>query len=116
MWGEKLRFCYQLFILSLFVVTTGSAQEDLVQNEEPGWKSIQIPFDYKNIQVPSALWDSIKTVLRKDGVKESLIETFSVAPISLQVEIQSQEKLVLRDSMNFRILYIEGGGKLDLFD
>lgn len=86
------------------------------QINQEGWQYISMPFNYQNLQVPSDLWDTIKNRLRKDGAKESQIETFSVAPISIQVEIQSEDPLVMRNGINYRLLFIEGGGEIDLFN
>ena len=83
---------------------------------EAGWKYEQMPFSYQNVQVPRAVWETIKSVLRDDGVKEALIESFSILPISITMELTATEMGVLRNSFNYRLLYIEGGGELDLFN
>ncbi len=88
------------------------------ESESPmvGWKQIQVPFTYQNIQVPRELWQTIKGVLRKDGAKEELLDTFVVLPVAISVDLMSENKVALKNGLNYRVSYVEGGGELDLFD
>ncbi len=98
-----------------------SDQEASSEGSEPaeaekGWNKVVMPFSYQNIQVPRALWEHLRNSLLKEGVKEKALEDYAIVPISLKVEVFSEDKTVLKDGLNQRIIYQEGGGALDLFE
>ncbi len=115
-WGRAVFLLCLGVGFSLFIVPAQSQEDESAESIDPGWKSVQMPFNYQNIQVPRELWQSIKEILRKDGVKESVLEDFAVLPVAAQVELMDPNHSVLKDSLNHRLLFIEGGGTLDLFD
>lgn len=109
------------FILGLLLSLPFSLAQDEggeleAEAEDLQWNYTQMPFTYQNIQVPREFWDALKSVLRKEKVKESIIEDVSVLPISVQFELSSDDKLVLKNRINHRLMFVEGGGEVDLFD
>ena len=116
-----LRYIFIFFasLLVSFVLLPAQSQDkdkNVAPESDPDWTFTQMPHNYQNIQVPRELWQFIKEVLRQDGVKQSLLDSFTVQPISVQVELSAEDKVVLRGGKNHRILFIEGGGELDMFD
>lgn len=113
-------------VLVLSILPAISQDEDAIESSEglevsensesSSWKQVQMPFTYQNVQVPRELWQTIKDVLKQDGVKQKIIDDFVVLPVGVGVELFSEDHRVLKDSLNYQIRYIEGGGKLDLFD
>ncbi len=103
-------------------MSTGVSQDETesvdeaIQAGTPGWNEVQMPFTYQNIQVPRELWQTVKDVLRADGVKQSVLENFAVLPVSIKADLMAENSIVLRGGLNHRISFIEGGGDLDLFN
>ncbi len=114
----KTKAVFVLLIVMLFQspVLAQEMESEEEAAEESRWVFQQMPFNYQNIQVPRKLWEVVKDVLRKDGVKETIIEDFSLLPIAIQYELFSEDHLVLKDRKNHRLLFVEGGGAVDLFD
>lgn len=86
------------------------------QMEAASWKFTKVPYTYQNVMVPREFWTVANDILKSEGVSKEDLEEFAILPISMQVELYSQEKFVLKDELNHRILFTEGGGTLDLFD
>ena len=105
-----------LFFIGITLSLATFSQDENGEGEQKGWREIQVPFTYQNIQVPREFWDFVKQTLRDDGVDEKTLEQFAVLPVNVGVEIFSEDPLVLRDTVNYRMLYTEGGGTLDLFN
>jgi len=104
-------------LLLIIVFLAGACADEVnVVGKESRWKSVQIPFTYQNVQVPKALLDLIKKKMAAGGATKKTMENFSITPISLQVELSSQETFVLKEAYNYRLFYVEGGGVLDLFE
>jgi hypothetical protein len=95
-----------------------STDENTVEKskEDKSWKFKQMPFSDKNKQVPREFWDTVKNILIEDGAKAGVVDNFAILPISVQVELFSEDSYVLKDKMNHRLLFVEGGGDLDLFE
>lgn len=118
----RMRYLICLFLFLQYPLFS-IADEELAAAEstgepekEEGWVTEQMRVTYHNIQVPRAMWDNIKEILKKDKVDEKTIEEFSVQPISVNVELASDDEFVLKDRLNYRLQYSEGGGDLDLFN
>lgn len=111
-----------IFILSVLLVLIfqpATSQDELLDPQEKenlGWNIQQMPFNYQNAQVPRELWEYIKDTLRADGHSESVISDFSVLPINMQMDIMSEDKYVLAEGLNHRLIFIEGGGDVDMFN
>ena len=103
-----------LFLLGLLVVTSVHSQDD-AEGEDSSWVSEKMPFTYQNIQVPREMWNLVKDALREKGAKEEQIENFAIHPTSVSIEVTAQERNVLKEGKNYKLLFIEGGGDLDLF-
>lgn len=105
------------FFISLCVMFPAVSQdEEGLEQEDSSWNFKQMPFNYQNIQVPREFWEHMKDALREGGASEENIEDFAIIPITVQVELYSEEKFILKDSLNHRLVFVEGGGTLDLFD
>lgn len=107
-----------IFLMTQWVLHPAISQDqEIVEGEaQGGWKKIQMPFNYQNIQVPRELWQNIKDILRKDGAADAQLENFSVLPVIVQVDLMSDDRFVLREALNYNLTFVEGGGDLDLFD
>ena len=105
-----------LCLIMVFLSFSVAISQDEEMQEDSGWNSVQMPYTDKNIQVPREVWQRVKESLREDGAEERILEDFAVLPVAVQVELASEDLKTLRDSVNHRITFIEGGGSLDLFD
>ncbi len=95
------------------LVSAVSAEQ---KEKEKTWNTVQMPFNYQNIQVPRLLWEKLRSTLLSDGIKEKDLKDYAIVPISLKFEMFSEDKTVLKDGLNQRIIFQEGGGVVDLFD
>ncbi len=113
----KLWQVVSIILLCPFFLTSGVSQDVSEEEQESAnWKQVQMPFSYQNIQVPRELWQTVKDILRKDGASSEIIENFSVLPVSISVDLMSENKVALKNGLNYRVNYVEGGGEIDLFD
>ncbi len=88
------------------------------KNENEGgksWKEIQVSKVEQNIMVPTELWDNINLILRKNLGKKTL-DDYAILPISLQVELVTEDPYVFKTPENYRLMFTEGGGTVDFFD
>ena len=109
-------FCFVVFSLtSFFAYSQDSQAEGAVSSATHGWKEVQVPYEYQNIQVPREVWQTIKDILGKEGASLDTQDNLSVLPVGIHVDLSSDHRVVLKDGVNYRISYIEGGGDLDLF-
>ncbi len=109
---KKIRFFITIFIVILVASPTLSQEIE----EGSSWKVIDMPFNYQNIQVPRKVWALIKEGMKADGADKKILENFSVLPISVGVELYSENNVVLRGGLNYRLNFVEGGGEIDFFD
>lgn len=112
---------FTLFFVGFLAVFPVFSQEDEDYTEEEAiedtrWVSKQMPFTRQNIQVPRAFWQAVKDTLKADGVAESIVNEFAILPVSVQVELTSEDHFVLKDGKNYRLVFVDGGGDLDLFE
>jgi len=91
-------------------------KEKKSENEEgKKWKDVQVTKTEQNIEVPTELWDHINLILRNSLGKKSL-DDYAILPISLQVELVTEDPYVFKTTHNFRLMFAEGGGTVDFFD
>lgn len=86
------------------------------EKEEEGWTTEQMKVTHHNIQVVRDTWDYIKVILKADGVDERTLEEFTVQPIAITMELVSEDEFVLKNRLNHRLQFLEGGGDLDFFN
>ena len=98
-----------LFLLAFLMAFPVSAQDF-------DWKEERMPYTNQNIQVPRKLWQTIKSILKEKKVEKKVIDNFTILPTAVDVELRNGKLNILKDSVNHRLSFPEGGGVLDLFD
>jgi hypothetical protein len=93
-----------------------SSPKEPVKMDKDSWKEQQVSFKYQNVKVPNELWDKVKQVLTKQMGKGKSLDDYALIPISLQVELTTNDPFVFKEKVNHRVIFVEGGGTLDFFD
>lgn len=89
-------------------------EEESVQKRT--WKETRQDFQYQNIKVPRQLWDEIEKHISPGLKTGDGVGDLALIPISLTVELLTEDPYVFREKVNHRITYVEGGGTVDFFD
>jgi hypothetical protein len=98
-------------------VTVGFTQDDATEaHQVAGWNQVTMPYTSQNVQVPRELWQTIKDVLRSEGHKEEILDNFVTLPVEISVDLMADNRIALKQGLNHRVSFLEGGGDLDLFD
>ena len=110
----SLRFIVFVLIGFTLGACLGTGADE--EGSEAKWEVTTMPFNYQNLQVPREFWEKAKGSMLDDGVSPMVIEDFSVLPISMDFAMVSKDPKVLKDGKNFKLRFVEGGGKVDFFD
>lgn len=87
-----------------------------VEAPERPWKDIRKEFKYQNIKVPNQLWDQVRKLLEPSLGEGKDLDDFALIPISLSIELLTEDTFVFKEQVNYKITFVEGGGTIDFFD
>ena len=112
----KVFYVLILFFSLPAVLSADETASETEQAADDGWREIQLPFQYQNVQVPREFWDFAKAKLLDEGAAQKTIDEFAVLPVTVKVEISTDDSRVVRDHSNYRLIIPEGGGEVDMFN